>query len=81
MSADRQDLRDHGFWIGLLAGAAVGAGLAMWLAPRATQELREHATESANKLRTLASDQYQKASTRAGKAVAAASNALSEMKS
>ena len=70
MTADTQDRHDHGFWIGLLAGTAVGAGLAMWLLPRATEELRERATEAANNLRTLAADQYQKASTLVGDAVA-----------
>ena len=81
MTADPQHRHDHTFWIGLLAGTAVGIGLAMWLLPRATEELRERATETANNLRTLAADQYQKASTRVGEAVAAAGNAVSEVKS
>jgi gas vesicle protein len=81
MTADTSHRHDHTFWIGLLAGTAIGAGLAMWLLPRATEELRDRAKEAANNLRTLAAGQYQKASTRVGEAVAAASNAVSEMKS
>jgi gas vesicle protein len=31
---------DHRFAIGLLAGTCVGAGLALWLAPRGAAEIR-----------------------------------------
>jgi gas vesicle protein len=34
--------------IGLLTGTFVGAGLAMWCAPRSNSELRERLTDSAN---------------------------------
>ena len=34
MDAYTLERRDHGFVIGLLAGAVAGAGAAMWLAPR-----------------------------------------------
>lgn len=64
MTADTQDRRDPTFWIGLLAGTVVGAGLAMWLVPRATTELRQRVNESAGRLRTSASDRYQQASAR-----------------
>lgn len=33
MKATTQEPRDHRFAIGLLAGTAIGAGLAIWLAP------------------------------------------------
>jgi gas vesicle protein len=46
--------RDHRFVIGLLAGAVVGAGLAIWLAPRARNLIKQ------------ASDQYDQASARVG---------------
>ena len=56
MTEDTHDRRDHRFWIGLLAGTAVGAGLAMWVLPRASAELRQRMTTSARSLRTAASD-------------------------
>ena len=81
MTAETHDRRDDGFWIGLLAGTAIGAGLAMWLVPRAAEELRERATESANTLRTVASDQYRKAATRVEEAVAAVGDTGAGVKS
>ena len=35
--------RDHGFFFGLIAGTAVGAGLALFLAPRVAKDLRRRA--------------------------------------
>jgi gas vesicle protein len=61
--------RGYGFAIGLLTGTFVGAGLAMWLAPRSASELRQRVTDSAMRLRKRASEQYQQASTRVGEAV------------
>jgi gas vesicle protein len=55
MNEQPQDRRDHRFLIGLIAGTVVGAGLTMWLAPRATSELRERVADSAKKLATRAS--------------------------
>jgi gas vesicle protein len=81
MTAETHDRRDDSFWIGLLAGTAIGAGLAMWLVPRATEELRERATESANHLKTLATDQYRKAATRVEEAVAAVGSSAAGVKS
>ena len=69
MNAHSQDHRDYGFVIGLLTGTFVGAGLAMWLAPRAASELRERMTDSARRLGRRASEQYQQASARVGEAV------------
>ena len=40
--------------LGFLAGTAVGAGLMMWLAPRAAAELRQRVTDTANGLGTRA---------------------------
>jgi len=69
MNAHLQENRDYGFVIGLLTGTVVGAGLAMWLAPRLASELRSRMTDSARDLGQRASEQYQQASTRVGEAV------------
>jgi len=45
--------RDHGFLLGMMTGTVVGAGLAVWFAPRLKEELRQRAKE-----------QYWQASTR-----------------
>jgi gas vesicle protein len=56
--------RGHdGFIIGLLVGSFVGAGLAMWLAPRTVEEFRQRMNESTARLRRRASGTYQQAST------------------
>jgi len=47
MTEQIQKRRDYGFAIGLMTGAFAGAGLAMWLAPRAAAELRDRVTDSA----------------------------------
>jgi gas vesicle protein len=69
MNAHMQEHRDYGFVIGLLTGTFVGAGLAMWLAPRLASELRERMTDSARSLGKRASEQYQQVSARVGDAV------------
>jgi gas vesicle protein len=40
MDMQTRERQDHGFWMGLLAGTCVGAGLAMWMAPRLAAEVR-----------------------------------------
>ena len=57
MDSDIQTPRPYGFGLGLLAGTVIGAGLAMWLAPRAVSELRERVIDSAKRLGKLASEQ------------------------
>jgi gas vesicle protein len=69
MSECTQERPDHRFAIGLLTGTFVGAGLAIWLAPRLASELRERVTDSARNLGRRATEQYQQASTRVGEAV------------
>jgi gas vesicle protein len=59
----QRDNRDYGFAIGGLAigfvtGACVGAGLALWFAPRAAAELRERVTDSARNLGQRVSEGY-----------------------
>jgi len=61
--------RGYSFVIGLLTGTFVGAGLAMWLAPRSASELRQRVTDSAMRFKKRASEQYQQASTGVGEAV------------
>ena len=69
MNAHTQEHRDYRFVIGLLTGTFVGAGLAMWFAPRSGAKLRQRLTDSARSLGNRASEQYQQASTRVGEAV------------
>jgi gas vesicle protein len=72
MNETTQQPRDYRFVFGLFTGAFVGAGLAVWLAPRLTSEVRERMTrmtESAKNLGQQASEKYQQASTRVGEAV------------
>ena len=68
-NAHVQDHRSYGFGTGLLAGTLVGAGLLMWLAPRIASELRQRATETANRLRQHAKERYRDASGQVGDAV------------
>jgi hypothetical protein len=49
------------FGAGVLAGAALGAGLMMWLAPRAAAEARRTVVDSANALREATTEGYQQA--------------------
>ena len=56
--------RDYSFVIGVLTGTFVGAGLAMWFAPKLTAELRERVTDSARDLAKRATEQYRQASSR-----------------
>jgi gas vesicle protein len=69
MTVQTQQRRSPGFAIGLLTGTFVGAGLAMWLAPRLASELRQRMTESAKGLGVQASEQFEQASSRVGEAV------------
>jgi gas vesicle protein len=50
MTEQIQKRRDYGFAIGLMAGTFVGAGLAMWLAPKAAAELRSRVGEAVDEL-------------------------------
>ncbi len=70
MTALTQEHRGCGFAIGLVTGSFVGAGLAMWLAPRFIADLRDRLTDSATNLSDRASQQYRQTSARVGDAVA-----------
>lgn len=69
MNSITQERRSYLFTIGLVTGAFVGAGIALWLVPRATSELRERAADSARTLRTQALDRYQQAGDRVAETV------------
>jgi len=63
-----QETRDYRFLMGLIAGAVLGAGLGMLLAPQAAVELRRRLAGSAKSLGKTASERYQQASARVGAA-------------
>ena len=63
-NTDAQNIRDRGFFIGVIAGGVIGAGLAMYLAPRAASELRKRMSGSARNLRDAATKQYERTSAR-----------------
>ena len=48
----------YGFGLGLLTGACVGVGLALWFAPRLASELRARVTDSAKDLGQAVADRY-----------------------
>ena len=62
MTSDMQNRRDYSFLIGLVTGSFIGAGLAIWLVPKAASEIRERITGSARALGDRASERYQQAS-------------------
>lgn len=68
MDTPIQESSDYKFVLGIVAGALVGAGLAMWFAPRGPA-LRQQITGAATRVRERASELVQDASARAGEAV------------
>jgi gas vesicle protein len=66
----RQDNGRQAFVVGMLAGTCVGAGLAMWLAPKGPAELGRRLTASGKDLAQRATDEIQQASTRVSDAAA-----------
>lgn len=69
--ADRHDRFDNNegggsFVMGLLAGAALGAGLGMLFAPKAGSELRNQLSERAGALANQAQEGYRKVTENAG---------------
>ena len=69
MNNQQQERRGFGFVVGLVAGAFAGAGLALWLAPRAAEEIRGRVAGSAKKIGLKASDTYDQAGARVGEVV------------
>jgi gas vesicle protein len=68
-NTNAQNVRDRGFFIAVIAGGVVGAGLAMYFAPRAASELRKRMSGSARNLRDAATLRYQRTSAPVGDAV------------
>ncbi len=58
-----------GFLFGLVTGGALGAGLAMYFAPKIGWEIRKRVAASANDLGDTASEYYEQVSTRVVDAV------------
>jgi gas vesicle protein len=64
--APAEEPRDHRFLMGLIAGAVLGVGAGMLLAPRAALNLRGRLTGSAKSLGSTASEGYHQVSARVG---------------
>ena len=62
--------RTYGFAIALAAGTMIGAGLALWLAPRAGAELRNRVTDTANRFGQRATEHYHQAAQAVAETVA-----------
>lgn len=69
MDGQTQQDHDHRFLTGLVVGGVVGAGLAMWLAPRAAAAIKARAVGSVKSLGTAASERYRDAKLRVTDAV------------
>jgi gas vesicle protein len=69
MNTEMKSRPDYGFLKGLLTGTLVGAGLAVWFAPRLAAELRERVSDAAKDVKARASDRYKRVSTRVDETV------------
>jgi gas vesicle protein len=58
MNGQETQGRDYRFLIGLALGGLAGAGLALWLAPRAAAEIKARAIDSAKDFGDSLSDRY-----------------------
>ena len=64
MNTSAENCGYNGFLIGLIAGTAIGAGLALAFTPRAGSELRQRIRKSASDLSDAATHGYQEVGTR-----------------
>jgi gas vesicle protein len=69
MDGQVKQTHDYRFLAGLVAGGVVGAGVAMWLAPRAAAEIKERAVGSVKNLGDTVSERYRDAKHRVTGAV------------
>lgn len=60
----RIDNDGNGFFLGLIVGGAIGAGLAIAFAPKLAKELRQRVVASANELSDAAAKTYRDAGSR-----------------
>jgi gas vesicle protein len=65
----REEQRDYRFLAGLALGGIVGAGLAMWLAPRAAAEIKARAAATAKSVGDAVSERYRDARRRVNDSV------------
>jgi gas vesicle protein len=69
MNEQAHQSHDYRFLAGLALGSVVGAGLTIWLAPRAAAEIKERAVGSAKNLGGAVSERYRDARLRVSGAV------------
>lgn len=69
MNGQATQNHDYRFLAGLAIGGVVGAGLAMWLAPRAAAEIKARAADSVKNLGDAVSGRYRDARGRVADAV------------
>ncbi len=69
MNDQARQHHDHAFVTGMVVGSVVGAGLAMWLAPRAAAEIKARAADSVKTLGNAVSERYRDAGRRVTEAV------------
>jgi gas vesicle protein len=73
-----EDTGSTAFFMGLLAGTALGAGLGLLFAPKAGSELRQQIAGSAERLQRAAADTYSQASGKVSEAYNQASHRVSD---
>jgi gas vesicle protein len=61
MNGHDTQARDYRFLAGLALGGAIGAGLALWMAPKAAAEIKARAVDSVKGLGNAASGRYRDA--------------------
>ncbi len=64
MNANSESGNAGSFLVGMLAGSVIGAGVAMWLAPRAARDIRQLISDSASEALDHATGRYQDVKTR-----------------
>ena len=76
---DNTSNRRGSFLLGLITGSAVGAGLAIYFAPRLALVLRQRVTDATTGLRNAVSDGVQSAATRAADVVERVADVADDM--
>jgi gas vesicle protein len=69
MNDQARQHHDYGFVTGLVVGGVAGAGLAIWLAPRAAAEIKARAADSVKTLGNAVTERYLDAGRRVTEAV------------